>query len=129
MKNKLPQGWVECELGEIFDTSSGGTPKRGNPEYYQNGTIPWLKSGELNNSIIHTSEEFITEEGLNNSSAKIFPKGSLLIALYGATVGKLGILDFESATNQAVCCIYQNTNYNRDFFFFFFQQKTEHLVN
>ena len=129
MKNKLPQGWVECELGEIFDTSSGGTPKRGNPEYYQNGTIPWLKSGELNNSIIHTSEEFITEEGLNNSSAKIFPKGSLLIALYGATVGKLGILDFESATNQAVCCIYQNTNYNRDFLFYYLQLKKEHLVN
>ena len=127
--NKLPQGWVECQLGEVFETSSGGTPKRGNPEYYQNGTIPWLKSGELNNSIIYSSEEFITEEGLNNSSAKIFPKGSLLIALYGATVGKLGILDFDSATNQAVCCIYQNAYYNRDFLFYYLLFKKEYLVN
>lgn len=129
MPNKLPQGWVECQLGEVFETSSGGTPKRGNPEYYQNGTIPWLKSGELNNSIINSAEEFITEEGLNNSSAKIFPKGSLLIALYGATVGKLGILDFDSATNQAVCCIYQNTYYNRDFLFYYLLLKKEYLVN
>ncbi len=126
---KLPQGWVECQLGEVFETSSGGTPKRGNSEYYQNGTIPWLKSGELNNSIIYSAEEFITEEGLNNSSAKIFPKGSLLIALYGATVGKLGILDFDSATNQAVCCIYQNTYYNRDFLFYYLLLKKEYLVN
>lgn len=129
MPNKLPQGWVECQLGEVFETSSGGTPKRGNPEYYQNGTIPWLKSGELNNSIIYSAEEFITGKGLNNSSAKIFPRGSLLIALYGATVGKLGILDFDSATNQAVCCIYQNTYYDRDFLFYYLLLKKEYLVN
>ena len=129
MQNKLPQGWVECQLGEVFETSSGGTPKRGNPEYYQNGTIPWLKSGELNNSIIYSAEEFITGKGLNNSSAKIFPRGSLLIALYGATVGKLGILDFDSATNQAVCCIYQNTYYDRDFLFYYLLLKKEYLVN
>lgn len=127
--SKLPQGWVECQLGEVFETSSGGTPKRGNPEYYQNGTIPWLKSGELNNSIIYSAEEFITEQGLNNSSAKIFPKGSLLIALYGATVGKLGVLDFDSATNQAVCCIYQNDEYNRDFLFYYLLFQKEYLVN
>lgn len=129
MPNKLPHGWLECQLSEVFETSSGGTPKRGNSEYYQNGTIPWLKSGELNNSIISSAEEFITEEGLNNSSAKIFPKGSLLIALYGATVGKLGILDFDSATNQAVCCIYQNAYYNGDFLFYYLLFKKEYLVN
>ena len=127
--DKLPQGWVECQLGQVFETSSGGTPKRGNPKYYQNGTIPWLKSGELNNYIIYNAEEFITEEALNNSSAKIFPKGSLLIALYGATVGKLGILDFASATNQAVCCIYQNVNYNKNFLFYYLLLKKEYLVN
>lgn len=96
MTSKLPQGWVECELKDIFDTSNGGTPKRGNPAYYC-GDIPWMKSGELNNGIVSEAEEFIIEEGLKNSSAKLFPRGSLLIALYGATVGKLGILDFDSA--------------------------------
>ena len=128
VKNKLPQGWVECELKDIFYTSSGGTPKRGNSAYY-GGNIPWLKSGELNNGMVSEAEEFITEEGLKNSSAKLFPRGSLLIALYGATVGKLGILDFDSATNQAICCIYQNSNYNRDFLFYYLLYKKEYLVN
>ncbi len=128
MTNKLPQGWVECELKDIFDTSSGGTPKRGNPAYY-GGDIPWMKSGELNNGIVSEAEEFIIEEGLKNSSAKLFPRGSLLIALYGATVGKLGILDFDSTTNQAICCIYQNNNYNRDFLFYYLLYKKEYLVN
>ena len=125
---KLPQGWVECELKDIFNTSSGGTPKRGNSAYY-GGIIPWLKSGELNNGIITEAEEYITEEGLKNSSAKLFPRGSLLIALYGATVGKLGILNFDSATNQAICCIYQNKYYDRDFLFYYLLFKKEYLVN
>ena len=128
MPNKLPQGWVECELKNVFDTSSGGTPKRGNPAYY-GGNIPWLKSGELNNGIVTEAEEYITEEGLKNSSAKLFPRGSLLIALYGATVGKLGILDFDSTTNQAICCIYQNKYYDRDFLFYYLLFKKEYLVN
>lgn len=128
MSNKLPQSWVECELKSVFDTSSGGTPKRGNPAYY-GGNIPWLKSGELNNGIVTEAEEYITEEGLKNSSAKLFPRGSLLIALYGATVGKLGILDFDSTTNQAICCIYQNKYYDRDFLFYYLLFKKEYLVN
>ena len=120
--------WESDKLGNIFETSSGGTPKRGNTSYY-GGNIPWLKSGELNNGIVSSADEFITEEGLKNSSAKVFPKGSLLIALYGATVGKLGILDFDSATNQAICCIYQNKNYNKNFLFYYLLFKKEYLVN
>ena len=104
--SKLPLGWVESKLKDIFDTTSGGTPNRGVSAYY-GGDIPWLKSGELNDGIIFSAEEYITNEGLQNSSAKLFPKGSLLIALYGATVGKLGILNFDSTTNQAICCIYR----------------------
>ena len=119
--------WVYNKLGNIFKTSSGGTPKRGNALYY-GGTIPWLKSGELNNGLIMEAEEFITEDGIKNSSAKLFPKGSLLIALYGATVGKLGILGFDSATNQAICCIYQNKNYCRDFLFYYLQLKKDYLI-
>lgn len=128
MTNNLPQGWVECELKDIFETASGGTPKRGISLYYD-GNIPWLKSGELNNGIISTAEEYITEEGLKNSSAKLFPKGSLLIALYGATVGKLGILGFNSATNQAICCIYQNKNYCHCFLFYYLFFKKQYLIN
>lgn len=92
-------------LPEIAEMGSGGTPSRKKKEYYTNGTIPWLKSGELNNSIVTKAEEFITEKALEESSAKIAPKGSLLVAMYGATAGKVGLLDFNSSMNQAVCFI------------------------
>ncbi len=81
---KLPKDWQIKTLGEVCQTSSGGTPSRGNKSYY-NGLIPWVKSGELNKGVIHYTEEKITEEAIKNSSAKIFPKGTLLIALNGAT--------------------------------------------
>lgn len=74
MTSKLPQGWVECELKDIFDTSNGGTPKRGNPAYY-GGDIPWMKSGELNNGIVSEAEELITEEGLKIHLQNYFQEG------------------------------------------------------
>lgn len=82
--------------------TSGGTPNRGNDDYY-NGNINWLKSGEVHNNVTTYTEEKITNKGLNNSSAKIFPKGTILMAMYGATAGEVGYLDIESATNQAIC--------------------------
>ena len=98
IKAEIPQGWEVKTLGEIALTTSGGTPSRKNMEYW-NGNIKWLKSGELNDDYIKDSEESITQKGLDNSSAKIFQKGTLLIALYGATIGKLGILDIDLSTN------------------------------
>ena len=100
MEKKLPHNWVETTLGDIAEWSSGGTPKRGNSNYY-NGDIPWIKTGDLNNSLVSEVKEYITEEGLNNSSAKLFPKGSIGIAMYGATIGKTGVFGMEAATNQA----------------------------
>jgi len=98
--------WKEVKLGDIAYTKSGGTPKRGFKAFWENGTIPWLKSGELNdNKNITENTEFITQVAIENSSAKLFPKGSLLLAMYGATAGKLGILGKDAATNQAVCSI------------------------
>lgn len=108
------------KVKDFAKTTSGGTPNRSNADFY-NGEIPWLKSGELNDGIIHESEEFITEDGLNNSSAKLHPKGTLLIAMYGATAGKAGILNFEASTNQAVCAIYPNDKVERDYLFWFFR--------
>lgn len=101
------EDWVEVELGEICKTTSGGTPNRGNPDYYI-GEIPWVKSGELNANRITQTEEHISEEAIKNSSAKILPKGTLLMAMYGATIGKVAILGIEAATNQAVCGIFEN---------------------
>jgi len=103
----LPISWLWVRLGNICHTATGGTPSRKVSSFYC-GNIPWLKSGELNDGIIYDSEEKITEIALNSSSAKIFPRGTILIALYGATVGKLGILRINAATNQAICGIYIN---------------------
>jgi type I restriction enzyme S subunit len=97
--------WVDRRLGDFAETTSGGTPDRKNPSYYD-GTIPWVKSGELEDSFISDTEEKITALGLKNSSAKVFPESTLLMAMYGATVGKTGILKIEAATNQAVCAIF-----------------------
>ena len=105
MKREIPQNWILTELGEIAAWGSGGTPKRGNDLYF-NGTIPWIKTGELNGNIIYDTDEKITELALKNSSAKIFPKGSIAIAMYGATIGKTGVLGIDASTNQA-CAIAQ----------------------
>jgi len=107
--------WVETRLGDIADTASGGTPDRKNPNYY-GGTIRWVKSGELEDSFILETDEQLTTEGLKNSSAKIFPDGTLLMAMYGATVGKTAILKIPAATNQAVCAIFpRNGSASTDF--------------
>ena len=116
-------------LSKVADTSSGGTPNRSN-HYYYGGNIHWLKSGELNDAIISESEEYITEEGLNNSSAKIFPKGTLLVAMYGATAGKVAILDIDAATNQAICAVFpKNDNFRKDFLFWFFRAHRYYFID
>jgi len=79
--------WLEYFLIDVARTTSGGTPNRSNKDFY-NGTIPWVKSGELDDNFLDGTEEHITEEGLKKSSAKLFPIGTLLMAMYGATVGK-----------------------------------------
>lgn len=92
------------KISEFCSTGSGGTPSRANPEFY-NGNIPWIKSGELREDTITTAAEFITELALQKSSAKIVPKGAILLAMYGATVGRMATLGIDAATNQAVCSI------------------------
>src|SRR5215217_4349696 len=99
--NQLPHSWITTTLSEICLIYSGGTPDRKKASFYH-GNIPWVKSGELNFNLIISSEEHISIAGIENSSARILPKGSLLVAMYGATVGKLAILGIDAATNQAV---------------------------
>jgi type I restriction enzyme S subunit len=111
---RIPKDWKVVKIGDIAQTSSGGTPSRAKREYY-GGNIPWVKSSELKDNIIYDTEEKITKEGLQNSSAKIFPKGTLLIAMYGATVGKTGILGIDAATNQAICAILPNKTFDPNF--------------
>ncbi|MEL0636972.1 restriction endonuclease subunit S [Marinomonas sp. TI.3.20] len=98
--SELPKGWVEVSLDKVANWGSGGTPKRNESSYY-GGDIPWVKTGDLGPKYLQHSSEFITEEGLKKSSAKLFLKGSVAIAMYGATIGKTSILDFNASTNQA----------------------------
>lgn len=111
--------WKTESLGEIALMTSGGTPSKKNPEYYEKGTIPWVRSGELENGAIHDTEIKITQAGLDNSSAKIFPRGTLLIALYGATIGKLAWLDIDACTNQAVCGIFENEKVSLKYLYYY----------
>ncbi|MFZ1377170.1 MAG: restriction endonuclease subunit S [Geothrix sp.] len=126
-KGDLPSGWKLMRLGDLAKTSSGGTPRRDKPQYY-GGTIPWVKSGELGDRVIFETSEALTEAGLASSNAKIFPKGTLCIALYGATVGKLGILGIDAATNQAVCAVFPPSEIDTRFLYRFFEGKRRELI-
>ena len=129
MMNKIPKGWEVKKLGDIAITSSGGTPLRTHSEYW-NGNIKWLKISDLNDSLIDNSDEFITEIGLKNSSAKILKKGTLLVAMYGS-IGKLGILNTEATTNQAICAIInkKDKKFEIKFLFYFFMSAKEKMLN
>jgi len=105
LKREIPKGWDVVSLSQIAKTGSGGTPASKNREYYDGGDITWINSGELNSPHILSGSNFITQAGLDNSSAKLFPARTLLIALYGATAGKVSLLLTEACLNQAVCGI------------------------
>ena len=99
----VPEGWEKKRIGDIVKTTSGGTPSRSNSDYYL-GNIMWVKTKELMDGFIFDTEEKITQEAINKSSAKIVPEASILLAMYGATIGKLGIASKELSCNQA-CCV------------------------
>ena len=107
---KIPKGWRVGNLGEFMETTSGGTPSRKIENYYKNGTFCWIKSKELINGFIYDTEEKITEEAIKKSSAKLLPKHSILIAMYGATVGEFGIISYPMTCNQAICALIPNAN-------------------
>lgn len=123
----LPEGWVWTTIGEIAILSSGGTPDRRIQGYF-NGSIPWVKSGELNYNIITDTEEKVTDIGLEHSSAKIIPSGALLIALYGSTVGKLAFLGVDAATNQAVASIITTKSFEKKYLYYYLTNNREKLL-
>jgi type I restriction enzyme S subunit len=123
------EDWEEVELGSVVETTSGGTPSRSNMNFYQNGTIPWVKSKELKGSYILETEELITDEALKKSSAKILPENSILIAMYGATVGEYAIIAKEMTCNQAVCALKPNINYPHTYLFLLIKHNKQELIN
>lgn len=118
----VEKGWEVRKLGDICKTSSGGTPSKAHTEYY-NGEIMWLRSGEVSQGDIYSTEQTITLLGLENSSAKIFPVNTVVIAMYGATVGQVGILRKEMSTNQAICGIFPNGDLTPEYLYYFLISK------
>lgn len=124
---ELPEGWKWCRLGEVADWGSGGTPSRKNPEYYQ-GSIPWIKTGELNETYIFDSEEKVSEDAIKHSSAKIFPKETVVMAMYGATIGKTAIFGIDASTNQACACAICHKELDNHFLFNFLKSKKDYFL-
>lgn len=119
----------EIILGDVVETTSGGTPSRKNEKYYQNGTIDWVKSKELNGTFLLETEEKITEDAVANSSAKFIPANSVLIAMYGATVGENAIIAKEMTCNQAICALIPNENYPYTYLFLWAKLMKEEFIN
>ncbi|MCI5777528.1 MAG: restriction endonuclease subunit S [Bacteroidales bacterium] len=113
-----PKGWECYRLDSICKTTAGGTPSKSKTENYSNGTINWLRSGEVNKHYIISTELKISNIGLNNSSAKVLPPNTVVVAMYGATAGQVGILKIESSTNQAVCGILPSSSISHEYLYF-----------
>ena len=124
---KIPANWCWAKMGNIANWGSGGTPSRKIKEYY-NGNIPWVKTGELNNSYIKDTSEKITEEAIKNSSAKLYPINTVIIAMYGATIGKVGILSIEACTNQACACAIPFSNICYKYLFYYCILQRENFI-
>ena len=129
LKREIPEGWEVKELNRFSNTASGGTPLSTNKKYYENGNIPWINSGELNSPFIIEGKKFITKAGIENSSAKMFEANTLLVALYGATAGKVSLLQIEACTNQAVCAIIPKSKVYTNYLKFAFDDLYNHMIN
>ena len=117
-----------ARLGDVFTITSGGTPDKKKSEYYTNGTIPWVKTGDLKSQYVPVDIEYITEEGLNNSSAKRFPPNTVILAMYGATIGACSILPYEASTNQACAAFLPNENVMPTYLYYFLSSRKEQFI-
>ena len=126
----IPEGWKYMRIDENYKTGSGGTPSSSHNEYYNEGTINWIRTGELKDGFIFKSEIQITDKGLNNSSAKMYPPYSVIIAMYGNSIGQLGILSNPSSTNQACCVIQPKTiEYSWEFIYLSLIEYRQYLIS
>lgn len=132
-KENLPEGWRMGTIEEFCkDMVSGGTPSRTHSEYWDSKDYRWLKTGEVQNNIVLDTEEYISAEGLKNSSAKIVPSGTIVMAMYGATAGQIAYLECDTTTNQACCNMICYTKEDAAFLFFhllYYQYEIKRLAN
>lgn len=124
-----PKNWPIRRMGDVFKITSGGTPSRKHIEYFENGTIPWVKTGDLKSQYLVDTEEHISELGLQNSSAKVFPQGTVLLAMYGATIGAASVLNIQAATNQACAAFLPTTDMLPEFLYMYLLLRKEHFIS
>lgn len=132
-KYKVAQDFSNCKwdivkVGDICETTSGGTPLKSREDFYYPQEIPWINSGEVRNGEIYQANKYISRIGLEKSSAKIVPANSVLVAMYGATAGQVGLLKIEASTNQAICSILPNERFNPKFLYYVLSSKTNDLI-
>lgn len=127
--NGIPDGWERKKIKQYYDTCSGGTPDRSKEYYYINGTYRWIKTGEIKNNIIVDTEESITEQAINSSSAKLLPANSVIMAMYGVNIGLLGYIDGQMTCNQA-CCVFSDKRKfsSRHYLFYYLKSIREYLL-
>lgn len=119
----------QVTIGEVFKVSSGGTPSRKKDEYFTDGNIAWVKTGDLKGKFVNSATEFISQLGLDNSSAKLFPPKTVLLAMYGATIGACSILPFEAATNQACAALLPSDDCDENFLYYYLAFIKPSLIN
>ena len=124
----MPSNWEVKKMPSVVKWSSGGTPKATEKQYYENGSIPWLVIGDLNDGIVTKSESKITKLGLENSSAKMIPKGTLLVAMYGS-IGKLGITGIECCTNQAIAYAKELYGVTTEYLYYYMAMMKPNLIS
>jgi len=123
----VPESWKWVKVGNVGSWSSGATPSRTNPAYY-GGSIPWLKTGDLNDGFIQEIPEYITDLALEKTSLRLNPIGSVLMAMYGATIGKLGILEIPVTTNQACCACIPYAGMNNKYLFYYLMSMRQSYI-
>lgn len=119
---------MKTTLGDVFEIGSGGTPSKTKAEYY-GGDIPWVKTGDLKEEYLYSVEDYITEEGLKNSSAKMYESGTVLIAMYGATIGATSILKFDACTNQACAAFKPCKDVMPEYLYYFLKSKKKKFIS
>ena len=124
--DNLPVEWFATTLDQIAEWGSGGTPSRKNSSYY-GGNVPWIKTGDLGEKYVTQATEFITDEAVKNSSAKYFRKGSVIMAMYGATIGKTSILGIDATTNQA-CAVGTPVATSTEFLYYFLRNEKDSFI-
>ncbi len=124
----IPEGWKVVKIGERFTTVLGGTPSRKKPEFWEQGTIPWINSGKVNDLRVVNESHLITQVGLDRSSAKLMPKRTTVLAITGATLGQVSLLEIEACANQSVVGIYDEQHIFSEYLYLTFQEIIDAVI-